>query len=774
MKKFLSLLLVMAMFATMIVSVGALYGGVRFEGVKKLELGVPVNYHFGESHYHLYKFTLEKPTKLKIEFIFNRYGSPAESLLTADNLTYSVCGDWIEDFLHGGSKETWNINSPGIETGSSFGGGTFYEHKNVYPRSHYIGSDPDSLYYKGSYLVDYYDRDADLLPAGTYYLRIENDDAWADERDTYTVTIDCIHESTTEKVVTEPTCSKAGKKEIICDGCGKVADTETIKKLSHTPADEWVITDATCAKVGKKELFCTVCNEVAQEEKIDKLPCTFGEWTIDKETSCKAAGEKSRVCSVCGEKEKEKIDALPHTFGEWVIGKEPTCSATGERTRVCSVCQYKEKEQLEKLAHTFGEWEITSAPTCSSSGKQKHTCTVCSKSETENIPTLEHEFGKWEETTKATCTKDGKETRKCKNCSKTETRVVEKLNHYCDDWDVLTKATCTSVGKQRGDCIVCDQRITEEIPMLDHNYGEWEIVTAPTCSKAGKQSATCKDCGKTTTKTISKLDHDYGDWEITTEPTCTKEGKQTRKCTSCSKAETKSVEKVPHTVEEWTIISEATKNSKGTRKGKCVVCGKSVSEKYEKYPGREGFKKSREYGSRFSDVGKDKWFHEYVQTAYEYELANGTSDTKFSPDSKFTVAQALTAAANIHSAYYDGEVGKAASGEAWYTPYVNYCIENGIIEEGQFKDYNKNIKRGEMAQVFASVLPAEEYKSVRSGAPSDMKADMKSYNAVVKLYSAGIVSGDAGKGTYRPDDEIVRSEACVIFTRIAVDTYRAK
>ena len=46
------------------------------------------------------------------------------------------------------------------------------------------------------------------------------------------------------------------------------------------------------------------------------------------------------------------------------------------------------------------------------------------------------------------------------------------------------------------------------------------------------------------------------------------------------------------------------------------------------------------------------------------------------------------------------------------------------------------------------------------------------YEAVAKLYRAGIVSGD-GEGGYRPDDEIVRSEACVIFTRLAVSNKRA-
>lgn len=184
------------------------------------------------------------------------------------------------------------------------------------------------------------------------------------------------------------------------------------------------------------------------------------------------------------------------------------------------------------------------------------------------------------------------------------------------------------------------------------------------------------------------------------------------------------------------------------------------------------FAPSRIYDSRFSDVTTDKWFYDYVKTAYEYGLASGTSDTKFSPDSKFTVAQALTAAVNIHKTYYGLTVRAAAEGEAWYKPYVEYCIENGIINDGQFTEFDKNITRGEMAIVFANILPKSEYIAKRTGVNPDVTNDMACYNAVKKLYQAGIVGGDAGTGNYRPNDDIARSEACVIFTRIALPSMR--
>lgn len=192
------------------------------------------------------------------------------------------------------------------------------------------------------------------------------------------------------------------------------------------------------------------------------------------------------------------------------------------------------------------------------------------------------------------------------------------------------------------------------------------------------------------------------------------------------------------------------------------------AEKPEETP--EG---TRKYENQFTDVTDDKWFAKYVKIAYEQGLANGMSATKFSPDSKFTVAQALTVAVNIHKAYNGTTVRAANAGEAWYTPYVEYCVGNNIVTADRFTDFDRNITRGEMAMVFASILPETEYEKVRDGVNPDVADDADYAAAVTKLYQAGIVSGD-DKGNYRPNDEILRSEACVIFTRIAVPAERAK
>ena len=184
------------------------------------------------------------------------------------------------------------------------------------------------------------------------------------------------------------------------------------------------------------------------------------------------------------------------------------------------------------------------------------------------------------------------------------------------------------------------------------------------------------------------------------------------------------------------------------------------------------FVRVRAYTGNFTDVKPDEWFYDYVGLAYAYGLANGTSASAFSPRGSFTVAQALTAAANIHTAYFGTSVPQAYAGQAWYVPYVEYCIRFGIITRGQFASYDANITRGEMAEVFAAVLPASAYAARRDGMPKDVAKSLGCYDAVQKLYAAGIVGGDAGSGNYRPGDSIIRAEACVIFTRICAAAKR--
>ncbi|MBQ6893749.1 MAG: S-layer homology domain-containing protein [Clostridia bacterium] len=222
-----------------------------------------------------------------------------------------------------------------------------------------------------------------------------------------------------------------------------------------------------------------------------------------------------------------------------------------------------------------------------------------------------------------------------------------------------------------------------------------------------------------------------------------------------------------HVLTNWEVLSNAGLSCEGMRSCSCINCDYTITEMI---PTR-AFSATRAYQNNFSDVAENAWYHSYIKTAYEYSLTNGVSQTKYTPDGNFTVAQALTAAANIHSAYHNNTI-ETAGAAIWYAPYVGYCIENSIVTIGQFNNYDRNITRGEMAMIFANTLPRMEYAMNRTGRIPDVSSDMACYDAVYQLFYAGIVGGDANTGNFRPNDFIKRSEACVIFTRLAAPTYR--
>ena len=86
------------------------------------------------------------------------------------------------------------------------------------------------------------------------------------------------------------------------------------------------------------------------------------------------------------------------------------------------------------------------------------------------------------------------------------------------------------------------------------------------------------------------------------------------------------------------------------------------------------FISERSYAGQFTDVPASAWYYENVKTAYELGLVNGSSASTYSPDDNITVAEVQTLVARIHSTYYGNTIAPVSG--AWYTPYIEYCIEH--------------------------------------------------------------------------------------------------
>ena len=130
-------------------------------------------------------------------------------------------------------------------------------------------------------------------------------------------------------------------------------------------------------------------------------------------------------------------------------------------------------------------------------------------------------------------------------------------------------------------------------------------------------------------------------------------------------------------------------------------------------------------------------------------------------------------ASRMHRIYETGKNDLTVSGEKWYDSFVSYAVENKIIADGDFDDYEAYATRGEMAYIFANALPEAEYDEKNEIAEiPDVSEDHKYYNEILKLYKAGITCGIDTHGTFVPDSNISRSQAAAIMTRVAVKNLR--
>lgn len=106
----------------------------------------------------------------------------------------------------------------------------------------------------------------------------------------------------------------------------------------------------------------------------------------------------------------------------------------------------------------------------------------------------------------------------------------------------------------------------------------------------------------------------------------------------------------------------------------------------------------------FSDVPKDAWFARYVAAAKKAGVIDGYSDGSFRPEKLVNRAEAIkifTLASGVSMGMISTSVFTDVTDRAWYSPYVNFAGEKGVINgysDGKFKP-GDNINRAEIAKI---------------------------------------------------------------------------
>ena len=191
--------------------------------------------------------------------------------------------------------------------------------------------------------------------------------------------------------------------------------------------------------------------------------------------------------------------------------------------------------------------------------------------------------------------------------------------------------------------------------------------------------------------------------------------------------------------------------------------------------GLSNFKKVNTYtDGMFRDVKAGQWYEANIKASYEMGLVLGNGNGTFGVNDPVTLATAITLAARIHSIYNTGSAN-FKQGNPWYQVYVDYATANGIIEAGEYSNYNANATRAQFSKIMAASVPERALKAINdiaAGEVHDLPAGREYAEAAYLLYNAGIITGTDSYGTFKANAEIMRSEAVTITTRIVDTTLR--
>ena len=178
----------------------------------------------------------------------------------------------------------------------------------------------------------------------------------------------------------------------------------------------------------------------------------------------------------------------------------------------------------------------------------------------------------------------------------------------------------------------------------------------------------------------------------------------------------------------------------------------------------------------FTDINEDAWYgvngQGVIKLAYELGIVNGKGGATFDPYGDILISEVIKMAVEVHN-IYNGGSGEFVQGAPWYQVYVEYALENGIIEDGDFARYDYPASRAQVAYIFANSVPISELTAMNTVASlPDIAEDSRYGPHVFSLYRSGVLVGNDAIGTFSPEKNITRAEACALISRIVLPAER--
>ena len=322
--------------------------------------------------------------------------------------------------------------------------------------------------------------------------------------------------------------------------------------------------------------------------------------------------------------------------------------------------------------------------------------------------------------------------------------IVAKACEVDEDWEIITEATCTKQGFAVGNCKVCGLEGAEvNIPMTPHNVINSHIKVNPTCKAEMVIEGYCTTCNsyyREVKVPDSKLEHEFTNYKKLDDGS----GQEVAYCNHGCGAR---------------HVRDAVNASPN-------FGSDSILDKLPAFGG------ASDHGVSFSDIKSSDWYFGAVKNAMNNKLINGVSATEFRPNETLTTAQAIKLAAAYHERSESGEVTLTNGTGNWYSSYVDYAVDNGIVD-GEYAsmstaEMNKPIDRSEFVAIFAAAMGDDltGRNTVADNAIPDVDMDDENAEEIYAFYRAGILTGSDAAGTFNPHSPIKRSEVATILNRM--------
>ena len=173
----------------------------------------------------------------------------------------------------------------------------------------------------------------------------------------------------------------------------------------------------------------------------------------------------------------------------------------------------------------------------------------------------------------------------------------------------------------------------------------------------------------------------------------------------------------------------------------------------------------------FTDLGENQWYESAVRYAFTHDIMEGMSETKFSPNTSLTRAEAVQVLYNL-----EGQPAVSDSTtfpdlvEEWYKPAIAWAEQTGVVdgyEDGTFRP-GQPVNRMEFAQMLYNYA---QYKGYDLTAQGDLTAfpdgdSVQPWAETAMTWANGnqLINGH-DDGTLEPGGTTTRAQAASILMR---------